>query len=224
VTGVLSVSDVDDGENVFVPQTGTVGTYGSFDIDAGGNWTYTLNNSSVQNLNAGDTVSDSFSVASVDGTAGEMVVVTINGVNDAATVGGTLTGSTDEDAVALVTGVLSVSDVDDGENVFVPQSGIAGTYGTFDIDSSGNWTYTLDNGSVQNLNAGDVVSDSFSVASVDGTASEPVVITINGLNDTATISGVSTGSTDEDSAVAVAGTLSVSDVDDGENVFVPQTG
>ncbi|MEZ6121983.1 MAG: Calx-beta domain-containing protein [Planctomycetaceae bacterium] len=200
VTGALSVTDVDDGEDAFVPQSGIVGTYGTFNIDANGSWTYTLDNSSVQNLNAGDLVSDSFSVVSVDGTASELVVVTINGLNDAATISGTSSGTTDEDSVSAVTGALNVSDVDDGEDVFVAQSGTTGSYGSFDIDASGNWTYTLDNSSVQNLNAGDVVSDSFSVTSVDGTASELVVVTIYGLNDAPTVTSPITASADEDSA------------------------
>ena len=223
VTGVLSVSDVDDGEAAFTAQSGVLGDYGTFSIDAAGNWTYTLDNNAVQDLNAEDEVGDSFSVNSVDGTASQAVVITIAGLNDAAAIGGTAAGSTDEDATSGVTGVLSVTDVDDGEAVFTAQSSVAGSYGTFSIDAAGNWNYTLDNNAVQDLNAGDEVVDSFNVSSVDGTANQAVVITISGLNDPSTISGTATGSTDEDATADVTGVLSVSDVDDGEAVFTAQS-
>ena len=198
VTGTLAVADVDDGEDVFTAQTGVAGTFGTFDIDAAGNWTYTLNNASVQDLNAGDPETDSFSVASVDGTANETVEVTINGVNDIATISGTATGTTDEDSTTAVTGSLAVADVDDGEDVFTAQTGVAGTFGTFDIDAAGNWTYTLNNASVQDLDVGDSETDSFSVASVDGTANETVEVTIDGLNDVPTVNDSVNATASED--------------------------
>ena len=63
-------------------------------MTAAGVWTYTLNNanSAVQALNAGDTLTDTFTVTTIDGTA-KVVTVTINGSNDAAIISGTTTGS-----------------------------------------------------------------------------------------------------------------------------------
>ncbi|MCF2872310.1 VCBS domain-containing protein [Octadecabacter sp. G9-8] len=89
VSGALSVTDIDTGEAVFHAQNGTVGTYGSFDIDAVGAWTYTADNSqtAIQTLGAGETLTDSFTVLSADGTAFETVTVTINGVTEAITKG-----------------------------------------------------------------------------------------------------------------------------------------
>ena len=45
--------------------------YGPFTIDASGNWTYTLDdsNAAVQALNVGDTLHDTFTVTTTDGTA-----------------------------------------------------------------------------------------------------------------------------------------------------------
>ena len=59
-------------------------------------WTYTLDNSNaaVQALNVGQTLTDTFTVTTVDGTA-QLVTVTINGANDAAVITGTATGSGD---------------------------------------------------------------------------------------------------------------------------------
>ncbi|WP_189386253.1 retention module-containing protein, partial [Shewanella litoralis] len=48
VSGSLQVNDPDAGEAVFQVQTNvTDGNYGSFSIDANGNWSYTLNNSHI---------------------------------------------------------------------------------------------------------------------------------------------------------------------------------
>ena len=53
-------------------------------MTADGVWTYTLdnNNCAVQALNAGGTLTDTFTVTTVDGTA-QVVTITINGTNDA---------------------------------------------------------------------------------------------------------------------------------------------
>ncbi|MGF6695173.1 T1SS-143 domain-containing protein, partial [Metapseudomonas resinovorans] len=78
--GTLSISDVDS-PATFVAQTGTVGNYGSFSIDVAGAWTYTAN-SAFNQLNVGDSRTDTFEVVSADGTK-TSVTVTINGSNDA---------------------------------------------------------------------------------------------------------------------------------------------
>ena len=77
------------------------GGFGTFTITAAGVWTYTLNNtnSAVQALNVGNTLTDSFTVTTVDGTA-QVVTITISGSNDAAIVSGTATGSVIEAGTA----------------------------------------------------------------------------------------------------------------------------
>ena len=59
-------------------------------MTADGVWTYTVDeaNSAVQALNVGGTLTDTFTVTTVDGTA-QMVTVTIQGTNDAAIISGT---------------------------------------------------------------------------------------------------------------------------------------
>ena len=54
-------------------------------MTAAGVWAYTLDNanSAVQALNVGDTLTDSFTVTTVDGTP-QLVTITITGSNDAA--------------------------------------------------------------------------------------------------------------------------------------------
>ena len=61
-------------------------------LTAAGAWTYTLdnNNAAVQALNAGGTLTDTFTVTTADGTA-KVVTITINGANDAAVISGDVT-------------------------------------------------------------------------------------------------------------------------------------
>ena len=82
-SGTLTISDVDSAAT-FVAQAGTVGSYGTFAIDAAGAWTYTAN-SAHDEFVAGITYTDTFAVASADGTT-TSVTVNILGTNDAAVV------------------------------------------------------------------------------------------------------------------------------------------
>ena len=186
-SGTLAVADVDQGQAVFQAQTNAAGTYGSFSIGANGNWTYALNNgaANVQTLAAGVQASDSFTVVSQDGTASQIVNVAITGTNDAASISGNSTGAVTEDTTLSTSGTLAVADVDHGQAVFQAQTNAAGTYGSFSIGANGNWTYALNNGAanVQTLNTSNHVSDSFTVLSQDGTASQLVTVNVNGLDD-----------------------------------------
>ncbi|MCW3171263.1 retention module-containing protein, partial [Shewanella subflava] len=224
VNGKLDVTDVDTGEAIFQVQTNVAdGNYGTFSIDANGNWTYVLNNDhiDVQSLTAGQTLTRDITVTSKDGTDTHTVTITIVGANDPAdiTVGtgngdsdkGTVTedGASDNDAntVQTVNGKLDVTDVDTGEAIFQVQTNVAdGNYGTFSIDANGNWTYVLNNDhiDVQSLTAGQTLTRDITVTSKDGTATHTVTITINGTDDVPTLVA-DTGSVTEDTAVTVDG-------------------
>ncbi len=119
------------------------------------------------------------------GSTSASLRVLIQADNDAATITGDTSGSVTEDGTLTETGTLIVTDPDTGENQVVAQTNTAGTYGTFSITAAGVWTYNLDNAnaSVQALNSGQHLTETFTVASKDGTASETVTITINGADD-----------------------------------------
>src|SRR5882762_9838326 len=138
--GTLTISDVDS-PATFVAQAATLGTYGTFAIDAAAAWTYTAS-SAHNEFAAGSTYSDTFSVASADGT---LTAVTINilGTNDAAVLSAATKNLTETNLAADIStaGTLTISDVD-SPATFVAQAATAGTYGTFAIDSAGAWTYT----------------------------------------------------------------------------------
>ncbi|MFZ3086508.1 MAG: retention module-containing protein, partial [Methylotenera sp.] len=78
--GTLVLTDLDATAATVVPQTAVAGSYGNFTIDAGGVWSYSTS-SALNQLNAGQTVSEVFTVATTDG-GGASVTVTITGSND----------------------------------------------------------------------------------------------------------------------------------------------
>src|SRR5207248_2456381 len=220
-----------------------VGTFGTLHLNAGGSYTYTLNNaaSNVQALAAGQQVSDVFSYTNSDnhgGTSSATLTITITGSNDAATI----TASVSEDTAVLeaggaanavagdpsASGQLTVHDVDSGENHFQAPGSLAGVYGTYTFDTTtGAWTYTLNQSLADPLIAGQVVHDHLIVGSADGTASYDIDVTITGSNDAATITASLSaytalfGSGGAANAVAgdpsASGQLTVHDVDSGEN-------
>ena len=223
-SGTLTVTDVDTGEALLQTPSSLSGTYGSFALDtATGVWTYTLDNTKVatQALTEGQAVTDQLAVTSQDGTGTQTVTVTITGTNDTASISGTATGAVTEDAaVNTASGTLTVTDVDTGEAVFQTPSSLVGSYGNYTFNAStGEWTYALDNAkaAVQALPAGSTLTDTLEVKSSDGSATQNIVVTINGTNDSAIISGTTAGAVTEDAAVNTAsGTLTVNDVDSGE--------
>ncbi|MGE8501468.1 MAG: retention module-containing protein [Pseudomonas sp.] len=176
-SGTLSISDVDSPET-FVAQSNIAGQYGSFSIDANGNWSYVAN-SAFNELNVGQSYSESFKVASADGTESS-VTITINGSNDAAVLSSANVQLTETNAPLTANGTLTISDVDSPET-FVAQNNVAGQYGTFSIDAAGNWSFVA-NSAFNELNVGQSYSESFDVESADGTKSS-VTVTINGSND-----------------------------------------
>ncbi|WP_271194379.1 retention module-containing protein, partial [Pseudomonas turukhanskensis] len=117
--GTLTISDIDS-PATFTPQTNVAGAYGTFSIDAAGVWTFTAN-SAFNALNVGQSVSESFTVTSADGTP-TTVKVTIDGTNDAPVASGTVVGSGSEDPAAPIQVTLGGSDVD-------------GTVGSYSIES-----------------------------------------------------------------------------------------
>jgi VCBS repeat-containing protein len=86
-TGDLNATDVDNTSDTWTAvSTATTSTngYGTYTLTASGLWAYTLNNtnSTVQALNTGNTLTDTFTVQTIDGTT-QTVSITINGTNDA---------------------------------------------------------------------------------------------------------------------------------------------
>ena len=203
-------------------QAGTVGSYGTFAIDSAGAWTYTAS-SEHNEFDAGTTYTDTFAVASADGTT-TSVTINILGTNDAAVLSADVSNLTETDTAGDIStaGMLTISDVDSPAS-FVAQAGTIGSYGTFAIDSAGAWTYTA-NSAHNEFAAGTTYTDTFAVASADGTTTS-VTINILGTNDAAVLSADVSNLTETDTAgdISTSGTLTISDVDSPAS-FVAQAG
>ena len=163
---------------------------------------------------SGDTLTDTFTVTTVGDTQ-QLVTITITGRNDAAVISGNFIGPVVEaggvdnltPGTPTATGDLNSTDVD-GNNpsdawIAVGTTASTKGYGTYTLTAAGLWTYTLDNSNadVQARNVGEILSDTFTVTTVDGT-SKVVIIIISGTNDAAVISGETTGAVVEAGGVA----------------------
>lgn len=85
VTGNLDSTDVDNSADSWQAAAATLsaGGYGNFTVSAAGVWSYALNNAhpTVEALATGQSLNDSFTVRTIDGTS-KLVTVTINGRTD----------------------------------------------------------------------------------------------------------------------------------------------
>ena len=220
-TGSLSISDVDADDSpsfADVASTGGDNGFGSFELVAGV-WTYTLDQSAVQDLDAGDVVNDTITFTASDGST-QQVTVSITGTDDASVITGTFAGAVAEGDIgdtATATGSLSISDVDADDSpsfADVASTGGDNGFGSFEL-VAGVWTYTLDQSAVQDLDAGDVVNDTITFTASDG-STQQVTVNITGTDDASVITGTFTGAVAEgdvgDTATAT-GALSISDVD-----------
>jgi VCBS repeat-containing protein len=229
-SGTLQIMDLDAGEAIFRVLTNQAATYGTYSINAAGEWSYTLNNQNetVQALSAGETITDTLTFTAADGTT-TTVAITITGTNDAPVITGQTAGdrSVTEESDLSASGTLGVTDVDDGEATFQPQTGTAASFGTYSINAAGEWSYTLNNQNetVQALSAGETITDTLTFTTADGTTTT-VDIIITGTNDAPVITGQTAGdrSVTEESDLSASGSLGVTDVDDGEATFQRQTG
>ncbi|WP_198325268.1 tandem-95 repeat protein [Permianibacter aggregans] len=220
ITVLSNDTDV-DGDTLTVTAASVDPTQGTVTINANG----TLNFVPAANFNGVAVISYTIS----DGHGGSStatVDVTVNAVNDAAVIGGTDNGAAQEDVSISASGSLTISDIDGAvEQAFIEQTNVAATYGSFSIDNNGNWVYSLDNASnaVQSLAAGQVVTDTIMVASVDGTTHH-VVITITGSNDAPQVSAATDlGNMNDSSSLLISAAqllVNASDIDAGATLSV----
>jgi VCBS repeat-containing protein len=252
--GALTITDADQGQSNFTAQASTPGSngYGAFTLAADGTWTYTANDSqtAIQQLGAGQSITDSFTAVSSDGT-GKQINVTITGTDDAPVI-------TAQDLIGAVTeqitpagnltdsGIITFTDIDLTDVHLVSPTGtlIGSVLGTLtavkNADTTGTgtggqltWTYTVADSAVEYLAKDQTKVESFTITLDDqngGLITKQIDVTITGTNDNATI----TASASEDTAVKEAGTttagdpsasgqLTVHEVDSGEDHFQTPT-
>ena len=109
----------------------------------------------MQALNVGQTLTDTFTAMTIDGTA-QLVTITINGANDAAVITGVASGTVIEaggvangtPGTPTATGDLNSTDVDNPNDAWTAVSSptaSANGYGSFTLTAAGVWIYTLNN-------------------------------------------------------------------------------
>lgn len=151
-------------------------------------WSYSAPDKTFDFLAQGATLKATYNVTIDDnhgGKATQAIALTVIGANDVAAISGTAAGTVKQDVSLSAQGQLAVGDPDAGQNVFQPAAALGGTYGTFTFDpASGKWTYALANTSpaVRSLAAGQQVTDTLVVRSLDGTATQPVTVAVAGTN------------------------------------------
>ncbi|WP_345891531.1 VCBS domain-containing protein, partial [Pseudomonas chlororaphis] len=239
VSGQFSSTDIDHNATATWSIVGAnTGAFGSIAVDSTGQWTYTLANgsdgvaSAVQSLKAGESHDEVFSVQVSDGLGGvdtQLVTVTVTGSNDAPVLSfapGNDVGAVKEDTTLSVSGQFSSTDIDHNATATWSIAGSnTGTYGSIAVDSTGQWTYTLANGSdgvanaVQSLKAGESHDEVFSVQVSDGLGgvdTQLVTVTVTGSNDAPVLSftpGNDLGAVKEDTTLSVSGQFSSADID-----------
>ncbi|WP_208647147.1 VCBS domain-containing protein, partial [Mesorhizobium kowhaii] len=185
-------------------------------------------------LRAGQNLTITYTVQVNDGTTNsgtQNVTFTIHGTNDAAVIGDPTVADVTEDSsptTLTATGSISITDVDTGENHFnTTVTPGAGNLGALVLAADGSYTYSVANAAVQFLagstaNGGTATQvDTFTVTAADGT-SKLVSFTIHGTNDAAVIGDPTVADVTEDSSpttLTATGSISITDVDTGENHF-----
>ena len=226
-SGALSISDPDASDSPSFGDVGSTGgdnSYGSFTLTSG-TWTYTLDQSAVQDLDAGETVTDTTTYTASDSST-QQITVTITGADDASVISGTAVGAVTEgdvgDAPVTTTGSISISDVDgDDSPSFADVATTSGdnSDGSFEL-TSGTWTYTLDQSAVQDLDAGETVTDTTTYTASDSTTQQ-ITVTITGTDDASVITGTVVGAVTEgdvgDVPVTATGSIAISDVDSDDS-------
>ncbi|WP_176090516.1 VCBS domain-containing protein, partial [Achromobacter anxifer] len=241
VNGAVTIHDADSGESVFntgslkfTGSTHTGGQLGAISINPDGTYTYKVDNAAVQFLKAGQTIVETYTVASADGTATSTITITINGTNDVPTVTNDAKSVTEDAGVAdgklSVNGAVTIHDADSGESVFntgslkfTGSTHTGGQLGAISINPDGTYTYKVDNAAVQFLKAGQTIVETYTVASADGTATSTITITINGTNDVPTVTNDAKSVTEDagvtNGKLSVNGAVTIHDADSGESTF-----
>jgi VCBS repeat-containing protein len=216
--GRLVATDPDAGA-VLAWSGNAVGTYGTFTVTPGGEWSYVAG-PAVRQLAPGQTAAEVFTATVTDQTgrtAVQTVTVTIGGANDppiSTTTPADAAGTVTDGAALLASGTLTASDPDAGATLTWSGGGTS-PFGTFAVQPDGTWTFT-GNAAIDALPQSARVTETFTATVTDdrgATATQAVVVTILGTNDSPVAPD---GEFETDKGTPVAGQLSATDVDTGD--------
>lgn len=191
-------------------------------------WTYTVDPSAVEDLHLGQgqALTMEFDVL-LTGLGAQMggfpVTITIQGINDVPTITVTPGKFVIEDDLLTTNGQLGIQDNDGGQSAFAGGGVSAGTYGQFDLQADGTWSYALNNDDarVQALGVGQSLTDQLVVTSQDGAASATLQVTIQGTND-GPMANADTTAGDENQTLTIDVLANDTDGDNGDVLTVLQ--
>ena len=182
VQRAIGITDTNNSNAQFIGAS-IQGVYGVFLLNnAGDVWTYTIDTAQVDTINAlgtGQSVQDTATFVA-DNTAGTRreVTITINGVDDIATVEVVLDGTATEDD-GRITGTVTLNDPDASDIPTLSGASGTGTYGNIVVGENGSFTYVLTDASLQSLSGTDTRQETISLTGDDG-LSYDFVLTITG--------------------------------------------
>ncbi|HDY7993263.1 TPA: VCBS domain-containing protein, partial [Vibrio vulnificus] len=200
---------------------------GQLAIDPKGNWNYYIDNRKpeIQHLGKGETLTDTVTVHSKDGTTHD-IVITIHGTNDAPTVSSEVQlNSGKEDTVQIITAsdlLANAVDIDHNDQGQLNTANLIADHGSIRDNQDGTYTFTPEKDYNGEVHFTYDVKDAHS-----GVTHTGATMHLAPVGDAATITGSDTGSITEDRHVfpdsmhhiQVTGSLSVSDPDAGEDHF-----
>ncbi|MGH8622118.1 MAG: VCBS domain-containing protein, partial [Burkholderiales bacterium] len=191
VTGALAFTDVDSSDTHTVTAQPQAGDYlGNFDAQLATDstfgsigtvdWTFTVENGTIQHLAEGQTLLQFYDVTVDDGHAGgtdtQIVTIAIHGRNDAPfAIPDEANVQEDVETVASGNVLGNDGDPDAGTVLSVINQGShEGEFGTLALFADGSYTYTLDNDAAQFLRVGQFLVEAFEYEITDNAAINPL--------------------------------------------------
>ena len=226
------------------PETVT-GTYGQLTVGANGTYTYVANQSAADDLDAGDTATDSFTYTISDGDATDTatLIFTVTGVNDVPTASNKTVTTNEDTAYVFSASDFGYTDADDDDALVsikittLEDAGALQYYnGSAWVDVTLNQVITATDIAANKLrfnpaadeNGSSYTTFNFTVNDGDSDSATPNTITVNvtAVND-APVADNETGAVNEDATLTVTdGTSDVlhgdTDVDSGDTLTVTQ--
>jgi VCBS repeat-containing protein len=233
-SGTLTISDADIGEASFVTHGagyGYHGQLGKLHITEHGFWSYVVDNTNspsgrtIDALGAGETLTDTITVQSKDGTTHD-IVITIHGDNDKPYCSSEVqlnSGKEDTTQILTLNQLLqNTVDVDANDSGKLTIENLHADHGSIAVNTDGTFTFTPDKDYNGSVNFSYDVKDTHG-----GVTHTGATTTLAAVTDAAQISGQDTGTLIEDNhpqgdaehSLAFTGVISVHDTDVGESHF-----
>ena len=193
---------------------------GTLTLASDGSYTYSVANNLAQALTAGEVHIDTFTVTLGNASSASIKTLSFSvaGKDDAAVIGlPTVSGVTDNAGVSSLTatGTLSIVDPDHNQAAFqTTVKAAAGNLGALQLAADGSYIFSVDESKVQAMIDGDVLVDTFTVKSLDGT-SQTFSFTIYGKNSAPFVTAGKLNVTEDRDVVSFDALQGASDVDRG---------